>query len=98
MSWNRVGESIVWDFVRNNWTRLVQRFTLNDRLMGRMMSDIVKKFATELKLREIEEFYADYPDAGAGENYRKIALETVKTNIEFVQKYAGDIETWLRQQ
>merc|ERR1712029_1083099 len=42
MSWNRIGEPIVWDFVRNNWPRLVQRFTLNDRLMGRMLSDIVK--------------------------------------------------------
>merc|ERR1712029_354944 len=36
MSWNRIGEPIVWDFVRNNWPRLVQRFTLNDRLMGRI--------------------------------------------------------------
>ena len=98
MSWNRIGEPIVWDFVRNNWTRLVQRFTLNDRLMGRMMSDIVKKFATPQRLMEMQDFYAANPDAGAGENYRKIALETVKGNIDFVTQHSVDIGNWLSNQ
>ena len=33
---NRVGEPIVWDFYRNEWQYLVERFTLNDRLLGRV--------------------------------------------------------------
>ena len=92
------GEPIVWDFVRNNWQRLVQRFTLNDRLMGRMLADIVKKFATSQRLQEMETFYADNPEAGAGANYRKIALETVKGNIAFVENYSLDVSRWLKLQ
>ena len=33
---NRVGEPIVWDFYRNEWEYLVERFTLHDRLLGRV--------------------------------------------------------------
>ena len=33
---NRVGEPIVWDFYRNEWQYLVDRFSLNDRLLGRV--------------------------------------------------------------
>ena len=36
--------------------------------------------------------------AGAGKNYRKIALETVKGNIDFVSKHATDIGSWLLNQ
>lgn len=66
--------------------------------MGRMLSDIVKKFATPQRLQEMEDFYAAYPEAGAGKNYRKIALETVKGNIDFVSKHATDIGSWLLNQ
>lgn len=99
VSWNRVGEPLVWDFVRNEWEYLVQRFTLNDRLLGRLMQTITEKFATETKLEEMRAFYAKYPDAGAGANYRKIALETVQNNINFVNsKAAQDVHEWLQQQ
>ena len=33
---NRIGEPIVWDFYRNEWKYLVDRFSLNDRLLGRV--------------------------------------------------------------
>ena len=49
--------------------------------MGRMISEITKKFASNQRIEEMESFFAKYPNAGAGENYRKIALETVKNNI-----------------
>lgn len=34
---NRVGESIVWDYVRDNWQKMVDRFGLNERYLGRMI-------------------------------------------------------------
>ena len=97
MSWNRVGEPIVWDFVRNNWPYLVDRFTLNNRLMARMVAEVTKKFATELRRKEMQDFFQKYPDAGAGANYRKIALETVRNNVLFLQENIDVIENWLNQ-
>lgn len=98
MSWNRVGEPIVWDFVRNEWLNLVDRFTLNDRYMARMISEVTKKFATPQRLDEMEAFFQKYPDAGAGANYRKIALETVRNNINFVETNKAIIDSWLSSQ
>ena len=71
ISYNRVGEPIVWDFVRNEWEYLVERFTLNDRYLGSLIPTITKKFATEMRLQEMKDFFAKYPDAGAGEANRQ---------------------------
>ena len=98
MSWSPIGKPIVWDFVRNNWPKLVDRFTLNDRYMGRMISEITKSFATPRRLQEMKDFFEVYPEAGAGENYRKIAVETVKNNIIFVESKHDQIENWLTKQ
>ena len=95
MSWNRVGEPIVWDFVRNQWDYLVDRFTLNDRLFGRFLHTMTKRFASRLRLTEMRDFFDAHPEAGAGENYRKIALETVEGNVKFVQQKLPDIKQWL---
>ena len=97
IAWNRVGEPIVWDFVRNQWDYLVDRFTLNDRLFGRFLHTMTKRFATPLRLKEMKDFFSAHPEAGAGENYRKIALETVEGNVKFVQQKLPDIKHWLSQ-
>lgn len=51
---NHIGEGIVWDYVRNNWEKLVQRFGLNERYLGRMIPSIVSSFSTEIKLEEVK--------------------------------------------
>ncbi|KAG8134499.1 hypothetical protein E2320_007602 [Naja naja] len=43
----------------------------------------------------MENFFERYPDAGAGEASRKQALETTKSNIEWLKQYRDDIATWL---
>lgn len=50
---NRIGESLVWDYVRGNWQKLVDRFGLNERYLGRMIPSITSRFNTELKLQEV---------------------------------------------
>ena len=72
ISYNLVGEPIVWDFVRNEWEYLVERFTLNDRYLGSLIPTITKKFATEMRLLEMKAFFQKYPEAGAGEQNRQV--------------------------
>lgn len=50
---NRAGENIVWDYVRENWPKLVNRFGLNERYLGRMIPSITGRFNTEVKLQEV---------------------------------------------
>lgn len=96
ISANTVGEPIVWDYYRENWPELVERFGLNDRSLGRLISSITKNFATLIKLEEMEEFYTKYPETGAGTAARKQAIETVKYNILWLQRNKHQLDNWLQ--
>ena len=41
-------------------------------------------------------FFKKYPEAGAGAQNRKIALETVESNIRFRESHAKEIHSWLQ--
>ncbi|XP_063704235.1 glutamyl aminopeptidase-like [Culicoides brevitarsis] len=93
---NRIGENIVWDYVRMKWPELVERFGINERYLGRMIPSITSRFSTETKLQEMKDFFAKYPEAGAGEAARKQALEKVSNNIKWLANNMDGIEKWLK--
>lgn len=95
---NRNGEALVWDYVRENWPKLVDRFGLSERYLGRMIPTITSRFTTQTKLEEMEQFFAKYPEAGAGANARIQALEAVRNNIKFLERHLVSIATWLKEQ
>ena len=74
---NPVGNNIVWDFLRSEWSYLVDRFTLNDRYLGRQPKTVSSNFATDFQLRQLKEFFEANPEAGAGARARKQAVEQV---------------------
>lgn len=92
---NRIGENIVWDYVRMKWPELVERFGINERYLGRLIPSITSRFSTETKLQEMKDFFAKYPEAGAGETARKQALEKVSNNIKWLANNKDGIEKWL---
>lgn len=94
---NPVGEPIVWDYVREHWPDLVNRFGLNERYLGSMIPSITARFDTQTKLEEMQQFFAKYPEAGAGAAARVRALETVKNNIAWLANNKANIATWLQK-
>jgi glutamyl aminopeptidase len=97
ISGNRIGESIVWDYVRDNWSDISTRFGLNERNLGRMIPTITSRFTTVSKLNEMKRFFEEYPEAGAGANARIQALEAVENNIKWLQRNQQPIGDWLSQ-
>ena len=63
---NPIGLPIVWEFIREEWPYLVERFSLNDRYLGRMPKYISYTFSSQLRLDELLAFFKKYPEAGAG--------------------------------
>ncbi|NXY83991.1 AMPE aminopeptidase, partial [Alcedo cyanopectus] len=94
ISYNTYGKTMAWDWMRLNWQYLVDRFTINDRNLGRLVT-ITQNFNTELQLWQMENFFETYPNAGAGELPRKQSLEQVKTNIEWLRVNKEEIRMWL---
>ncbi|NXE54489.1 AMPE aminopeptidase, partial [Casuarius casuarius] len=94
ISYNSYGRTMAWDWIRLNWEYLVDRFTINDRYLGRIIT-ITQTFNTELQLWQMENFFEKYPNAGAGESPREQSVEQVKNNIEWLKENKEDIQLWL---
>lgn len=94
---NPVGEPLVWDYVRENWPKMVKRFGLNERYLGGMIPGITGSFATETKLQELKQFFEKYPDAGAGAAARKQAVQRIEINIQWLKNNENKVGAWLNQ-
>lgn len=92
---NPVGEPIVWEYVRENWEKMVDRFGINNRYLGRMIPAITGNFDTETKLGEVLAFFQRYPDAGAGASSREQAVANIRVNIQWLKSNLKDIHDWL---
>lgn len=97
ISMNPKGEQLVWDFYRNQYQYLVDRFTLNDRYFGRFIVRVTGKFDTEARLKEVKDFFELHPDAGAGTAARNQALEGVENRIKWLATHKKDVEDWLNK-
>ncbi|CAO2600035.1 Glutamyl aminopeptidase [Lemmus lemmus] len=93
ISYNSYGKSMAWNWIQLNWDYLIDRFTINDRYFGRIVT-IAEPFNTELQLWQMQSFFAKYPNAGAGAQPREQVLETVKNNIEWVKENRQSIKEW----
>ncbi|XP_045917883.1 glutamyl aminopeptidase isoform X2 [Micropterus dolomieu] len=95
VSSNPLGQSMAWDWTTLNWYYLVNRYTINDRNLGRLLSRITTTYNTEHQLWKMMHFFSITPDAGAGEMPRQQALETVRNNIEWIRRNENEISGWL---
>ena len=93
---NPVGAPIVWDFVREEWSYLVDRFGLNDRHLGKLPKSVTEDFATQSHLDQVKEFFKQYPEAGAGSRARKQAVEGIQNNIKWLTSYKDVVDGWLQ--
>ncbi|KAG4074313.1 hypothetical protein HA402_008722 [Bradysia odoriphaga] len=92
---NPIGESIVWDYVRENWERMVTRFGLNERYLGRMIPSICGRFSTKTKLDEVNAFFVKYPEAGAGAAARRQTIEDITNRIKWLENNQDSVAQWL---
>ncbi|XP_011698185.1 PREDICTED: glutamyl aminopeptidase-like isoform X2 [Wasmannia auropunctata] len=95
ISKNPDGTELVWDWVRENWEFLVNRYTLNNHYLGEIIPSITSSFATQTKMDEIEAFFAKYPKSGAGADGRAKTRENVSKNIKWLAKNVKTFEDWL---
>ncbi|GIY10549.1 glutamyl aminopeptidase [Caerostris extrusa] len=92
---NPVGRPLVWNFVRDKWPALVERFTLNNRYLGNVIKKICSYFTTDHQLEEMHTFFRKYPEAGAGKRRRHQALEAVQNNIKWIEGHVEGMKGWL---
>ena len=97
---NRIGRDMTWDWLRSNWDQISSYFdTAISSSVGKIVSSIATDFNTELKLKELEEFYETNKDhLRTARKDTKIAINWVKVNIAWMENNFKAIVTWLSQQ
>lgn len=94
---SEIGRSMVWDYIKENWNNLVERFTLNDRRLGNYVSSVVSGFKQSSQLQDVEKFFQLNSEAGAGATARKRAIENIKNNIDWLAKNREEVSESLDQ-
>uniref|UniRef100_A0A6M2E291 Aminopeptidase n=1 Tax=Xenopsylla cheopis TaxID=163159 RepID=A0A6M2E291_XENCH len=95
ISANPLSTSMTWKYVQDNWQKMIDRFGLGERNLGRLIPSVTKQFKTDDRLKEMNEFFAKFPEAGAGAAARKQALETVANNIKWLEVNKASVADWL---
>lgn len=94
--WNT---QLVWSYVKSNWEKLVERFTLNNRYMGSMVKYVTTRLgASDVALQDIRAFFAKHPKAGSGARARQQALEKVEENVRWIDNHAALLHSWFLKQ
>ncbi|CAF1318772.1 unnamed protein product [Adineta ricciae] len=95
MSRHVIGRDIVWNFYKNNYSNLVDTFTLQNFRFGSVILSITRTFEKETYLDEMNDLFAKYPNAGVGQSARQQAIDQVKMNIHWINTREQNLRTAL---
>jgi len=90
---SNVGRPLAWKFVKENWTEIDRRYGDGGFGLMRLVS-LVSGFKTQQELEDVEKFFTDNPTPAAGRTIKQ-ALERVKLNLTWIDKYTSEIEKFL---
>ena len=97
---NSIGRDLVWNWLRNDWTRISTYYDpKSSKTISRVITTITSNFNTELKLKELEEFYDEKgTELGRAKRNTLISLQNVKANVQWMKDNYQKITIWLKGQ
>jgi puromycin-sensitive aminopeptidase len=93
VSANPKGRDMAWEFVKENWDSLYERYS-GGFLLSRLVQTTAGAFATLEKAAEVEAYFAT-KKAAAAERAIKQAVEGIRSNAAWLQRDGHAIRAWL---
>ncbi|XP_069722798.1 aminopeptidase N [Phaenicophaeus curvirostris] len=95
---NVVGQSLAWDFIRENWRTLFSQYGGGSFSFSRLILAVTQRFSSEFELQQLEQFKADNQDIGFGSGTRALeqALERTRANINWVKENQVTVLAWFQ--
>ncbi|CAF4080772.1 unnamed protein product, partial [Adineta steineri] len=94
---SRVGRDIVWKFLQNNWTKLVERFGESSVFLIYFVESCLSNFADEKLVSEIESFFHSANTSTVTLAVKQV-IETIQMRSNVLKRDSKAIEEYLSQQ
>ncbi|XP_059772786.1 endoplasmic reticulum aminopeptidase 1 [Balaenoptera ricei] len=95
---NPVGYPLAWQFLRENWNKLVQKFELGSNSIAYMVTGTTNQFSTRARLEEVKEFFSSLKENGSQLRCVQQTIETIEENIRWMDKNFDKIRVWLQNE
>ncbi|XP_074851396.1 leucyl-cystinyl aminopeptidase isoform X2 [Carettochelys insculpta] len=89
------GHLVAWDFVKENWEKLIQKFHLGSHIIQSMVTVSTSQFSTEAHLLEVKTFFESKSAASSQLRCVKEAIETIQLNIKWMKTNLAELQQWL---
>ncbi|XP_059274265.1 leucyl-cystinyl aminopeptidase isoform X1 [Mustela nigripes] len=89
------GHLLAWDFVKENWSKLVQKFHLGSYTIQSIVAGSTHLFSTKAHLSEVQAFFENQSEATFRLRCVQEALEVIQLNIRWMEKNLKTLTWWL---
>mmetsp|Transcript_7714 Transcript_7714/g.23359 ORF Transcript_7714/g.23359 Transcript_7714/m.23359 type:complete len:870 (-) Transcript_7714:67-2676(-) len=93
---NRLGSDLAWEFLKEQWESLVERFGKGSSFATRFLSSCTKNFASEEKAREVEDFFKTATKVGITRTLEQ-SLESIRLRAAWLDRDAEDVNAYMTQ-
>ncbi|XP_004678177.1 PREDICTED: endoplasmic reticulum aminopeptidase 2 isoform X2 [Condylura cristata] len=92
---NPSGQQLAWNFVRENWTHLQNKFDLGSFAMRIVIAGTTSHFSSKDELQEVKLFFESLEVQGLHLDVFQTVLETISKNMKWLQKNLPTLRSWL---
>lgn len=96
MANNTLGRDLAWQFFKDNWAELMNRYQ-GGFLLARLVKFITENFASEEMAQEIESFFKDHKSPGTERTIMQ-SLESIRRNVAWLKRDTEAIKEFLKSQ
>uniref|UniRef100_H3DD78 Leucyl/cystinyl aminopeptidase n=1 Tax=Tetraodon nigroviridis TaxID=99883 RepID=H3DD78_TETNG len=89
------GYLFVWDFIQQNWDRLIQKFPVGSFALQSIIKSVTNQFSTQSHLDQVQDFFSRLKERGSQMRSVQEALETIRLNQRWMDNNLPTLQKWL---
>ncbi|KAM9101063.1 leucyl-cystinyl aminopeptidase [Sarcophilus harrisii] len=89
------GHLLAWDFVKENWSRLIQKFHLGSYTIQNIVAGTTHLFSTKTHLSEVQMFFEAQSETTARLRCVQEAIQIIQLNIQWMENHLKNLPLWL---
>uniref|UniRef100_A0A7M4EAF3 Aminopeptidase n=1 Tax=Crocodylus porosus TaxID=8502 RepID=A0A7M4EAF3_CROPO len=95
VSMNPAGRLLAWNFVKKNWSKLLEKFSLGSFSMRTIILGATSHFSSKQELEEVKFFFASKQEEISQLRAPQIALENIEKNIKWLERNLDILRKWI---